>query len=345
MTTDEELQDAFASRLHGLVSQPPAGRNLMPGIHKAAHRRRTRVAAVSSSLGVTGVVVAGAVTATSLKGSPAAQPIQAAAATSAPAATATPSVPATTTTPAPPTDKVPPTSAVPTHVMVAPRGDSAAELRAAPYYYQRSIFEQDGQRSERRIWQAQTGNGHVEQPGPDPAVVISMSTGPADFMGEGGQPMTWADFSSTPTSAQMHQWLYGSTGTRLAFKDVHDLLAETPTSKAFRLVALHEIEQIPGVTVTSSVTDEVGRNGKALTLGDTRYIVDPTDGRLLQEELLSAGCTGSSNVAYRSVLLEAGSVGAGDEVLAPQTAGPTGVPADCGLAGLAGALPTAVATP
>jgi hypothetical protein len=339
MTTDDDLQEAFSRRLHGLVAHPPAGRNLLPGIRKAAGRRRARVAAVSSGLGVTGVVVAGAVTSASLQRSPAAQRVEAAAPSPSTSAATTPAtVPSQAASKQlPPTDKVPTTSPLPPHVVVAGLGDDAAALRAAPYYYQRTMYEDRGQWVYRSIWQSRTGAGRLEQPDPVSGTVTSMDLGPADFTGEGGQLLTWADFSSTPSAGQMHQWLFGATGTRLAFKDVHDLLAETPSTKAFRLAALTAIEQIPGVTVTASVKDAIGRTGEQVALGSTRYIIDPADGRLLQEDLLSDSC--SSGVGYRSVLLEAGAVGADNQVLAEQPVHPTGAPAGCADGAGAGGNP------
>ena len=56
MSEEEQL----SRRLHSLVAQPPAGRNLVPAIHKAASRRRTRYLAVGTGVGATTVVLGGA---------------------------------------------------------------------------------------------------------------------------------------------------------------------------------------------------------------------------------------------------------------------------------------------
>lgn len=371
MTTDHELQEELASRMHCLVAQPPAGRNLMPGIRKAAHRRRTRVAAVSSSLGVTGVVVAGAVTAASLKGNPtapltvAATPSSDATPAVAPSAAATPSAAAATsaapsavsTSPVPPSDKAVPTSPAPSHVQTTSLGDTAADLLAAPYYYQRTINEQYGRRTERRAWIGRTAQGHVEQPLGGQAGVQSIPIGTAEFSTNYGEKLSWADFTVAPSSGQLHEWMYatraqqvkdfgydlaGTTrGNQLAFKEGEELLSETPTVPAFRLAVLDAMKQVPGVVVTSPVTDEIGRTGVQLSLnagpnmgvGTTLDIVDPSDGRLLQSTLADTPACSAGSVIWRAVYLEAGAVPDDTSVL-PEVAVPTlGQAADCVLPG------------
>lgn len=351
----------LSRRLHGLVAHPPAGRNLMPAIHKASGRRKARFAAVGSGLGVATVVaggaglagvfsdsrttVAGGVGTATASAPPALSP-----SASAPAATA----PAPTVAPPASVSAVPAPSAVPS-ASAAPTTTTAA---APEYWYQRTINEQYGIRSVRRAWVDQNGTITFEQPsGSDPKPIRrTMAWTPPTVT---GVPVSWSDFASTPSAAQLRAWMFETpaesvkhfghdlTGTPRANEYAFDagmaLLLETPASPAFRLAVIDAVEQIPGVTVTTSVTDEVGRTGTQLSLhsapdvGDPtsteQNIIDPVDGRLLQGALVDTTACPAGSLIWRAVYLESGLVPDNKTVLPQGVAAPTGQPANCAVAG------------
>jgi hypothetical protein len=67
------------------------------------------------------------------------------------------------------------------------------------------------------------------------------------------------------------------------FAMVGDLLRESPAPPALRKALWEVAAQIPGVTLVGAVTDSAGRSGVAVERAGRRYILDPHDGRLLEE--------------------------------------------------------------
>ena len=371
MTSDHELQDQLSSRLHLLVAEPPAGRNLMPGIRKAARRRRTRVAAVSSTLGVTGVVVAGAVTTAAVRSNPVTgaavglAPTSSAGPASVPSSTA-PARPSTVPSVGPGQSAVPAvtptvvpaaTTTPPIGVVTAPTDPAA--VRAAPFYYSRTVNEQYGIRTAEATWAGQFSAGHSTVTSADGTHPFGPPVTPFTFETNYRTKLTWADFSTVPSAAELHEWMYGTpeqsrhlygvdlTGTargdQYAFSEGIDLITGMPTTAAFRLAVIAAVEQVRGVVLTQGVTDEVGRTGTQLALkagGDVgaagttnEDIVDLNDGRLLQGTLSDADACHDGNVIWRGVYLEEGAVPNESTVVQPAVDAPTGHAASCVLPG------------
>lgn len=370
MTSDHELQDQLSSRLHLLVAEPPAGRNLMPGIRKAARRRRTRVAAVSSTLGVTGVVVAGAVTTAAVRSNPATGAAVGLASTSSagpslgprPTAAASPSTlpsvgPGQSAVPAVTPAVAPAATTPPVGIVTAPT--DPATVRAAPFYYSRTVNEQDGIRTAETTWAGQFSAGHSTVTSADGTHPFGPPAAPFTFETNYSTKLTWADFSTVPSAAALHEWMYGTpeksrhlygvdlTGTargdQYAFSEGIDLITGTPTTAAFRRAVVAAVEQVRGVVVTQGATDEVGRTGIQLSLkagGDVgaagttnEDIVDLKDGRLLQGTLSDADACQDGNVIWRGVYLEDGAVPNESTVVQPAVDAPTGHAASCVLPG------------
>jgi hypothetical protein len=367
MISDEDLQVLVSTRMRQLVDQPPAGRDLMSMIRRDSARRRGRIAAVGSSLSVTGVVVVcvGASGALGTHGAPdfVAVPGDLVASASpaldvvtSPAAT----VAATVTTGGPSAAAIPSTpGASSAQVTVTPAAQDAATLREAPFYYERTVNEQNGIRSVRQAWIGRDTAGRVEQPAPGSTTDTVMTFDKADFTTAAGAKLTWDDFSTTPTPGTVHRWLFPSpassirdygydlTGTargdEYAFSSGEGLLRETPTTPAFRLAVVDAMEQVPGVVVRASATDELGRSGIMLSLhaapnvgvatSTTEDIVDPVDGRLLQSSIVDPPMCPSGSAIWRGVYLDSGPVPTDTTVVAEASAVPTGPPANCALPG------------
>jgi hypothetical protein len=365
MISDEDLQVAVSSRMRQLVDRPPAGRDLMPAIRRASARRRARLAAVTSGLGVTGVVVAGASASGAFGTAPAPRSVagsggQAASASPALDAstspTATAPVMAGRTSSAVAASTAPASSAL---VPVAPAAEDAATLRGARFYYERTVNEQYGIRSVRKAWIGKDTDGRVEQPAPGSTTNTVMAIGKTDFTTAAGAKLTWDDFSTTPTQATLHAWMYPTpaasikdygydlTGTprgdEYAFNSGEDLLRETPTTSAFRLAVVEAMKQVPGVVVRNSATDEIGRTGAMLSLhaapnvgvatSAKQDIIDPTNGRLLQSTIIDPTACPSGSVMWRGIYLESGPVPTDTTVVAGALPFPGGTPANCVMPG------------
>lgn len=205
-------------------------------------------------------------------------------------------------------------------------GHESDQLGNAPYWKVVSEYAQTGNEDseengtgKRTIWQGITG----------PSVLSDTFTG--GFALEGGRPValpqailrvaghayTWREINAGALDLdQIHALLTGGEGdtpTREGrpphewyfFKQAGELLSETPASPAVRQAIWKELATLTGITTTGKVTDAIGREGWNLTFtrkghGSQRFIVDPTNGAILQAESESLGST------YRVTYLEAG---------------------------------------
>ena len=82
------------------------------------------------------------------------------------------------------------------------------------------------------------------------------------------------------------------------FTIVGDLLRESPAPPALRKALWEVASRIPGVILVGAVTDSAGRAGVAVERGGQRYVLDPDDGRLLEES--------DGGSAWRATYLEQG---------------------------------------
>ena len=118
--------------------------------------------------------------------------------------------------------------------------------------------------------------------------------------GIGGKGMTWADLYQLPTDpVALERTLragmvveradLGELDQRssvsvdaLLFARLGDMMRESPASPALQSALWAVAANIPGVELIGDVTDAAGRSGVAVQLGANRYVVDPSNGRLLE---------------------------------------------------------------
>lgn len=94
------------------------------------------------------------------------------------------------------------------------------------------------------------------------------------------------------------------------FSIVGGLLSESPAPPALRKALWEIAARVPGVTLLGAVKDGAGRSGVEIRRGDEGYILDPQDGRLLEQYEGTPApvpeAPGGTN--WRSTLLEQGPV-------------------------------------
>jgi hypothetical protein len=182
----------------------------------------------------------------------------------------------------------------------------------AAYWHSVSTYRQGvGPDATREIWIAHDGTG-VLRSGSAPGEVIPLGKGafPA-----GGTSLSWDDLYALPTEptaleAVLRAGIHGAgkDDDSELFTIVGDLLRESPASPALRKALWEVAARVPGVTLIGPVTDSVGRPGTAVQRGDQRYVVDPSDGRLLEESSGSPGPVAEApgGADWRATYLEQG---------------------------------------
>ena len=102
------------------------------------------------------------------------------------------------------------------------------------------------------------------------------------------------------------------------FTIVGALLAESPAPPALRKALWEIAARVPGVTLVGAVKDSAGRPGVEIKRGDEGYILDPKDGRLLEqyEGTPEPVAEAPSGTNWRSTILQQG----------PATSAPTATP-------------------
>jgi hypothetical protein len=175
-------------------------------------------------------------------------------------------------------------------------GAQQADWKDAAFWYSRSRGQQSGEQVwTRQIWLGHREPGRIVSDRLDGGAAVPLD-GPARFGVGGGDSTDWDGLWSLPTDpAALEKVLrQGRRGTGAdadsqLFVAVGDLLRESPAPPALRAALYRVAARVPGVTLVGQVTDREGRAGVAVerTGGNgstTRYVVDPADGRLLQEE-------------------------------------------------------------
>lgn len=156
----------------------------------------------------------------------------------------------------------------------------------------------------REIWLGHRTPGALVDP-----VVAGGAAGAVVPLGVAGFPagaarlLSWDDLYALPTDpAQLERNLRagidgaGPDDDTELFVIVGDLLRESPAPPALRKALWEVAARVPGVELVGSVTDGAGRIGVAVERDTQRYVLDPTDGRLLEE----------SNGGWRATYLEQG---------------------------------------
>ena len=102
--------------------------------------------------------------------------------------------------------------------------------------------------------------------------------------------MSWDELYALPTEpsaleSRLRKGIHGAgpDDDSELFTIVGDLLRESPAPHALRKALWEVAAKVPGVRLVGTVTDSAGRSGIAVERGDQRYVLDPSDGRLLEE--------------------------------------------------------------
>jgi hypothetical protein len=109
----------------------------------------------------------------------------------------------------------------------------------------------------------------------------------------GGQIYTWAQFAALPTDpAKLWPILQADSKVGVAsqkgepeqdwlWQTIGTVLTNDPVSPAMRMALFDLSEKIPGVTVSGTYTDSLGRTGIALTQGTYTEVIDTKNGEIL----------------------------------------------------------------
>jgi hypothetical protein len=173
-------------------------------------------------------------------------------------------------------------------------GAQVADWQDAPYWRSVSTYSRGGQEHGREIWLGHRTNGALKDEGID--VVPKDPSGPGvvplggALFPTGGTSVTWDGLWELPTEAaalerRLRDGIHGAgpdDDTEL-FVIVGDLLRESPAPPALRKALWQVAARVPGIELVGAVTDHAGRAGVAVERHGTRYVLDPDDGRLLEE--------------------------------------------------------------
>jgi hypothetical protein len=217
-------------------------------------------------------------------------------------------------------------------------GEQPAPPADAPYWHSVAEYRQgSGAVHRREIWLSRSGDGVLH----DGRSVMPLD-GPARFP-LASRSLTWAELDrlttdATELGAELRAARVDSPG-KVRDRDadlfiaIGDLLRESPASPALRRALFTVAAGIPGVRRLGAVLDQAGRPGEAVELGLNRYVIDPDDGRLLEEE------SGTAEGLFRGTYLTSGPARTAPRVTAvPPAKGevkpaPSGDPAEGVLGG------------
>ena len=171
----------------------------------------------------------------------------------------------------------------------ASAGAQSGDWQDAAYWHSVSSYTgTDGHETRREIWIGHHQIGVLKDPGVDPGAVIPLDV--ALFPG-GGTGITWDGLWALPTDpeqldAKLRAGIDGAgpDDDSEMFVIVGDLLRESPAPPSLRKALWEVAARIPGITLVGDVTDHAGRAGVAVERHGHRYVLDPSDGRLLEED-------------------------------------------------------------
>ena len=166
----------------------------------------------------------------------------------------------------------------------------------APYWHSVSQYQDPGRGDAvfvRETWIAHTKIGILIDQGVGNGAPIGLG---AALFPAGGRALTWDELYALPTEpiALERDLRDGIAGAGQGDDDelfviVGDLLRESPASPALRRALWQVAADIPGITLVGPVTDAAGRPGVAVQRGGQQYVLDPDDGRLLEESMDRGG--------------------------------------------------------
>ena len=201
-----------------------------------------------------------------------------------------------------------PSSATLTAAVLLNQAAQAAGAQAswpnARYWYTEDKYLCGGQLYTDKNWLSRYGTGVVEKSGPKDGGSCSADLFtapiPTGIANTTFGPYTWSQLFALPTDpaqlepkllADSHNVIYRPPSTPAQWQQQQAtfeylmtvLLCETPAPPALREALFKVAAGIPGVKVTGSSKDALGRTGTALTLGATTIVIDPSSGVVLDE--------------------------------------------------------------
>jgi hypothetical protein len=168
------------------------------------------------------------------------------------------------------------------------------DWKDAAFWYSRSRSQRNGdQPRTREIWLGHRTSGRIAIDGKDMGKELPID-GPTLFPVGGGTTTTWDGLWELPTDpGRLEQVLRegrkgtGNDAEEALFVAVGELLRETPVPPAVRAALYRVAAKVPRVRLLGAVTDAEGRSGVAVEFTGpditARYVIDPDDGRLLEE--------------------------------------------------------------
>lgn len=223
----------------------------------------------------------------------------------------------------------------------AAAGAQDGDWQGAAYWRSVSNYSREGEDVRREIWIGHHEPGVLKDSGVDTGAVIPLDVA---LFPAGGTGITWDGLWDLPTEAgalerELRDGIDGAgpDDDSELFVIVGDLLRESPAPPALRKALWQVAARIPGIELVGEVTDHAGRPGVAVERHGTRYVLDPSDGRLLEE----------SSDGWRATYLEQGpasSAPAADPDWGKKKAGGTGpVPGANAPAGASPEVPRSTA--
>lgn len=166
-------------------------------------------------------------------------------------------------------------------------GTQPGDWQDARFWHSVSSYSRGGQEVRREIWIGHREPGVLRDGGVDTGVI------PLDIalFATGGTSVDWDGLWELPTEpAALERRLRdgiqgaGPDDDSELFVIVGDLLRESPAPPALRRALWEVAARVPGVELLGPTRDQADREGVAVRRGETTYVLDPEDGRLLQEE-------------------------------------------------------------
>jgi hypothetical protein len=168
-------------------------------------------------------------------------------------------------------------------------GAQQGDWRGARYWHAVSQHSDGGAGPavRREIWIGHHDIGVLKDPGVDSGVIpLEVAAFPT-----GGSSVTWDELWQLPTEpgaleSRLRSGINGAgpDDDSELFVIVGDLLRESPAPPALRRALWQVAARVPGIELVGPVTDHAGRPGVAVERHGTRYVLDPDDGRLLEED-------------------------------------------------------------
>jgi hypothetical protein len=195
-----------------------------------------------------------------------------------------------------------------TAAVVLDRAAQAAGAQAswpnAQYWYTEDKYMCGGQLYTDKTWLSRHGSGVIEKSGPKNGgscgADLFTAAIPAGTANTTFGPYTWSQLFALPTEpatlerklmADSHNVIYQHPASSAQWESqqesfqlvMMELLCDTPAQPALREALFKVAASIPGVKVTGSYTDALGRTGTALQLGAVTIVLDPFSGVVLDE--------------------------------------------------------------